>query len=121
MSLETLLIIALAAWRVAHLVVNERGLLGIGDMVRTLAGVRSVKVPHTLPGGQTFETVECRADNEVGRMLCCIYCTSFWTAGMALVGWCIGTGLRPSVAEAVAYWFAIAALCMFAEKVNRYV
>jgi hypothetical protein len=119
--LETLLILALAAWRVAHLLVNERGPLAIGDLARGLSGVRQVKVQRTGYNNTPFETTECQADNEIGRMLCCIYCTSFWTSGMALALWCIGTGLTLSFAEAVVNWFAVAALCIVAEKVNRYV
>lgn len=121
MTLETLLILALAAWRVAHLLVNERGILGIGERVRALAGVHQVEVEHELPNGQTFKTTECQANNETGKALCCIYCTSVWTSGVVLWWWIIGTGIRPSLAEAVVWWLAIAALSMFAEKVNRYV
>lgn len=121
MTLETLLIIALAAWRVAHLLVNERGLLAIGDIVRLLAGVRSMKVQRPGFNNVPYETTECQSDNEVGKMLCCIMCTSVWTSGMALALWCIGTGASLSFAEAVVNWFAVAALCIVCEKVNRYV
>lgn len=121
MTLEMLVILALAAWRVAHLLVNERGVLGIGERVRALAGVHQVEVEHELPNGQTFKTMECQARSEIGKALCCIYCTAFWTSGGVLVLWCIGTGLHPSLAEAVVHWLAIAALSMFAEKINRYV
>lgn len=121
MTLETLVILALAAWRFAYLLVNERGFLGVGDLARLLAGVRQVKVERTGYNNLPYETTECQADNEIGRMLCCVYCTSVNTSLLALLLWCIGTGLRPSVAEAVVWWFATAALCIVCEKVNRYV
>lgn len=121
MTLETLLIVALAAWRFAYLLVNERGPLAIGDMVRLLAGVRVETVERAGYNNTTYQTTECASDNEVGKMLCCIYCTSFWTSGMVLCWWCIGTGITLSFAEAAVNWFAVAALCIVCEKVNRYV
>lgn len=121
MTLETLLILALAAWRVAHLLVNERGPLAIGEHLRTRAGVELVKTQHTLPGGQTYETAECQGQNEIARMLCCIYCTSFWTSLLAVWWYWIGAGPTLSFTEATIDWFAVAALCIVAEKVNRYV
>lgn len=121
MTLEIAVILALAAWRVAHLLVNERGLLAIGERVRTLAGVYTVTKQHTLPGGQAYESTECAGDNEVARMLCCVYCASFWLAVVMLALWCVGTGLHLSLAEAVVWWLAIATFCIVCEKVNRYV
>lgn len=121
MTLDVLLILALASWRVAHLLVNERGFLAVGERVRTLAGVYAVTRQHTLPGGQSYESTDCAGDNEIARMLCCVYCSSVWTSAGVLLLWCVGTELRPSFAEAVVWWLATAALCMFAEKVNRYV
>lgn len=120
MTLETLVILALAAWRIAHLLVNERGILAVGERIRALAGVRQVKLTHTTPDKRQYETTECAGDTEIGKMLCCVYCTGFWTAGAVLALWCIGTGYTLSFAEAVVNWFAIAALCIVCEKVNRY-
>lgn len=120
MTLETLIVLALAAWRLAHLLVNERGFLAIGERVRTLAGVRQAEVQR-MAGNQSYTTTECQGDNEIARMLCCVYCTSVWTSAMVLWWWVIGTGISLSFAEAVVHWLAIAALCIVCEKVNRYV
>jgi hypothetical protein len=119
MTLTALVVCALAAWRVAHLLVNERGPFAIGEIVRGLFGVRQVKGERTV-GIQTYTTTECQGDNEVARMLCCIYCTSVWTSALAAWFWIIGTAITPSFAEALVDWFAIATLCIVVEKVNRY-
>lgn len=111
--LEALFIVALAAWRLAHLLVNERGLFGIGDMVRVLAGVQQVTVQRTGYNKVPYETTECASDNEVGKMLCCIYCANFWTAILMLVLWNAG-------AQIVVYLCCIWAIGAFAEKANRY-
>jgi hypothetical protein len=121
MRLELAFVLALAAWRVAHMLVNERGILAISERIRTLAGVYTVTKQHTLPGGQQYESAECAGDNELAKMLCCVWCTSVWTSAGMLALWCVGTGLSLSLAEAVVWWLAIAALCIVCEKVNRYV
>lgn len=120
MTLETLIVLGLASWCAAHLLVNERGFLAVFERLRRLAGVRQVEVER-MAGTQAYTAVECQGNNEVARMLCCVYCTSVWTSAAVLSLWIIGTGLHLSLAEAVVHWLAIAALCMFAEKVNRYV
>lgn len=124
MSLTALVICALAAWRVANVLVNERGPFAIGEIVRVLAGVQQTERSHTVGSGphmQTYATTECRGNNEIARMLCCIYCCSFWTSGIALTLWIFGAGVNLPSAEAIVDWFAIATLCIVVEKVNRYV
>lgn len=121
MTLETLIVLGLASWCAAHLLVNMRGFLAVFERLRTLAGVYTVTNVRQIPGGVSYESTECAGNNEFSKMLCCVYCTSVWTSAGALALWIIGTGLHLSLAEAVVHWLAIAALCMFAEKVNRYV
>lgn len=120
MTLEALLICALAGWRVAHMLVNERGILGIGERIRRLTGVQTVNVERTV-GTQTYTTSECTGNNEIARMLCCLWCTSVWTALLALLLWIVGTGITLSWGEAIVDWFAVATLSLVCEKVNRYV
>lgn len=121
MTLTALVICALAAWRLAHLLVNERGPLAVGELVRSLFGARQVKVQHETPNGTPYFSTECQGNNEIARMLCCIYCTSVWTSALALALYIAGTGLALSAAEAIVDWFAVATLCIVVEKINRYV
>lgn len=114
MTLEMLVICALAAWRVAHLLVNERGPLAIGEHLRTLAGVQQVTVQRPGYNNVPYETTECVASNEVGQMLCCIYCANFWTA-------CLMFALWQTEWRAIVYLCCIWAAGAFAEKANRYV
>ena len=113
MSLPDVIICALAAWRLAYLLTSERGVFGIGAGIRRLVGVRSVDVEKTTSTVK-YTVQECQGNNELAKMLCCIYCTSVWTAGLMLLLWL--TGWQP-----VVYLLAIAALAVLIEKANRYV
>jgi hypothetical protein len=124
MTLETLLVLGLASWCAAHLLVNERGFLAVFERLRRLAGVQQEEQSRTVGSGtnlHSYTVTECRGNNELAKMLCCVYCTGTWTSAAVLALWIIGTGLHLSLAEAVVRWLAIAALCIVCEKVNRYV
>lgn len=55
-----------ATWRLASLLIRERGPFAVFETLRDRAGVRFDDYSH------------CVADNEVGKSLCCIWCTSLW-------------------------------------------
>jgi hypothetical protein len=67
-----LLIVSLAGWRIASLLVEENGPFEIFAKLRDVAGV------------QFDERGERYANNEFGKMLCCIWCTSVWTCAAML-------------------------------------
>lgn len=65
--------LALAAWRLASLLVHEDGPGDVFAILRERAGVRYDK--HDKPYGL----------NVVGQALTCLWCTSIWTALAVLV------------------------------------
>lgn len=69
MSAFEFLVVALACWRAAHLVVNE-------------------DAPFRL-------MARLRVRTTLGGLLTCIYCASMWTAALMLALW--GTPLQPVV------------------------
>lgn len=70
MTLETFVILALATWRVAHLLVDETGPFEIFDWLRAQFGIRvSEEGEFYLREG---------SDNQIGKMLLCLQCTSMW-------------------------------------------
>lgn len=69
MNPEHLFVLCLATWRVANLLVNEDGPFEIFDKVRHAFGINFT--PYT----QEFVL---ERENEIGKMLLCIKCTSIW-------------------------------------------
>lgn len=113
MSLLDVLMCGLAAWRLAYLLTSERGMFGLGALIRRVVGVQMVTVDKSV-GSHAYSVPECEGGNEIAKMLCCVYCTGVWTAALVLLCWMNGL-------QVVVYLLAIAALVIFAEKANRYV
>ncbi len=63
-----LLLGILATWRMASLLYREAGPFELFDRIRKTAGVK-----HDGTG-------EPYSDNQIGKMLCCFWCTSVWAA-----------------------------------------
>ncbi len=63
-----LLLGILATWRVASLLYREAGPFEVFERIRNTAGVK-----HDTEG-------EPYAHNQIGKMLCCFWCTSVWAA-----------------------------------------
>ncbi len=90
MTFEEVLIIGVAAWRLARFAVYETGPGGIMRWLRERAGIAHdddgdvVSVPDTFPG----------------TLLACVWCASAWTA-MILYGVWVA---EPTVVKVVAMW-----------------
>lgn len=94
-----MLLAALATWRLSNLLVNEDGPFEVFDWLRAQFDVRwetEVQRHYLLPG----------SNNEVGRMLLCIYCTSIWVA----IFFVALTLLLPQVAFVVTAILALSAV-----------
>lgn len=72
------LIHALAAWRLASLLVNEDGPGAVFARLRHKAGVRSVVTRD----GQGNPTASRAALTPVAEGLTCVWCVSVWTAAL---------------------------------------
>lgn len=72
-GLFNLLIDSLAAWRLAFMLVHERGPGDIFGEIRRHLGVETVN-EH----GVTV----CDDKDDVFGMFCCVYCMSIWTAAL---------------------------------------
>lgn len=74
------LILALAAWRLAYMLVSEVGPFSVFARLRYRIGVRSV--PVTQPDGRM--AVGKVASNTAAELFLCIWCMSVWTALLLL-------------------------------------
>lgn len=68
---------ALAAWRLASMLVDEDGPGGMFAWLRRKAGLQSVPV-RTGDGWQTVTT----AANPLAELFACVWCLSVWTAAV---------------------------------------
>lgn len=93
------LLYALATWRIAFLLVNERAPYALAARLRYAVGVR------TDERGKPF------AETELGQVFLCMYCLSVWI-GMALAFW---HGGKDRIARGLAY---SAAVCLI-ERVTK--
>ena len=95
MEITTLMIFAMATWRLASLLVRERGPWDVFVWIRTLAGIGhdENKIPYMIP------------DSMLAGILSCVFCSSMWVA----LGWLIFFLITPLLAERVAVIFAISA------------
>lgn len=75
MNLETLLIFAAAVYGSSRLITRERGLSGVFQWLRELAGVK-----HDPQGNIIFIP-----NNNGAKIVTCPYCCSVWLVGFGLV------------------------------------
>lgn len=68
-----LLVDSLAAWRLALMLVNEAGPLHIFRQLRRETGAETINA---------HGNVECRHDDPIVGVFCCLWCMSVWTAAM---------------------------------------
>lgn len=87
MTLMNFLILCLAAWRLAHLLVKEDGPWQMFARLRKAAGVQSVTT-ITTQGVQTGYL----AENALAEGLLCVWCVSVWCAAFLVLG-----GLLPII------------------------
>lgn len=75
--MESLAILALAAWRLASLLVNEEGPGAVFVRLRRAAGLR--QAPVRTDGGWTMaQTVQ----GPLAEALTCVWCMAVWTAAL---------------------------------------
>lgn len=90
------LIIGLASWRIAHLLVAEPGPFSVVQRAREIIHADDPQ------------------ENELGKMFGCVYCMSFWT-GLLFAGlWLIW----PPIAIFAAAWGIATALQMIVQRDN---
>ena len=77
------LILALAAWRLAAMLVHEDGPGAVFARLRYRAGVRSVVVKD----GQGNPTASRTALRPWSELFLCTWCMSVWTAALLAVPW----------------------------------
>ena len=82
-TLTDLVILALASWRLAYMLVNEDGPGAVFSRLRYRAGVRSV-VTRDNAGQPVASKV---ALNGLAEGLMCVWCVSVWAAALLLVPW----------------------------------
>ena len=88
-----LLVYILATWRIASLIMQERGPWDVFGRLRDLCGVGYDDV------GQAYAT------NELARMMLCTWCSSFWIG----LGWLLIKLALPGYALYLAFAFALSA------------
>jgi len=103
------LLTALAAWRLAYLLVEEDGPGAVFARLRYRAGVRVVPA-QTADGQLTTARI---AQTSLAQGLTCVWCVSVWTAGGLWALW----ALWPPVGRALATWLALSALAILWHEV----
>ena len=102
MTFLSFFLLSLAAWRVASLLVNERGPLDMFVWIRSLAGIthdeegKPVQIP----------------DNVMAGILSCVWCCSMWVA----LGWFLFFMISPLLAEKVAAVFSISTAAILIDR-----
>ncbi len=99
-QLLTGFVIGLATWRLSYALTEE----SIFGWLRDLFNVEMVTTNMVKYSVETIERHN-ESTNIVGKLLSCIYCTSFWVGGGFLFTWHTGDG-----GEVVVWVFAIAAI-----------
>lgn len=87
MTIMDFVVLCLASWRLAHLLVKEDGPWRMFARLRKFAGVQSVTT-ITTQGVQTGYL----AENALAEGLLCIWCVSVWCAAFLVLG-----GLLPII------------------------
>lgn len=103
MTITELVVIALAAWRLAFMLVKEDGPAHVFGRTRRWVGVR-MKLPSD-PAGREMPY----GLNPLADLFCCIYCMSVWTAAL---NW----GLLQTLAAPVVYILAASGLALMAQR-----
>lgn len=102
--METLLeygVYGLAAWRLASLLVNEKGPWNLFLRLRTWAGIE-----HDNQGRHTIIP-----DRFLAGVLSCVWCASVWVGMVLVLGW----GLFPTIAIWIAKALALSAAAVLVE------
>lgn len=76
-----ILLIGLAAWRLAHMLVKEDGPFEMFSKLRKLVGIEQIVVRD----GDKVD-VALTAKNTLAEGLLCVWCVSVWTATLLYVG-----------------------------------
>lgn len=78
--IEQLLIVGLAGWRLAFLLVTEDGPFDVFERLRRRVGVPPRGEPFAIDGAAGLR-------HFVPQLFMCVFCMSFWQTGLALATW----------------------------------
>lgn len=104
MEIIKFVIFGLATWRMASLLVSEKGPFGLFARIREWVGIEEMRVNNSP------EIYKAVPDTFFGQLLDCVWCCSIWVG----IGWTVFYWLTPVVAvwlglplalSAVAIWF----------------
>ncbi len=90
MDIVNLILLILATWRVSHMLVYEGGPFGWFQKMRDRLGVTNY-IEVVVKEGYDLHLEKCKSPNILGRLFCCLYCTSVWIAA----GWFLLYALVP--------------------------
>ena len=108
-ELAAILILALAAWRLAVMLVEEAGPWAVFARLRRRVGLLPLPVNHH---GVAIGRV---ATTPLAELFACVWCMSLWTAaGLAVLLW-LAPALRP-----VAVVLALSALAILMQEVVQW-
>ncbi len=96
-----LLILGLATWRLTSMIVNEDGPLYLFERFRYWVGVR--RTEDNVPFGT----------NVFAEGLSCIWCSSFWVAGLLIVSYIVA----PMITLIACVILTLSAIAILVEKV----
>lgn len=102
MSIELIILLGLATWRVSSLIVNEDGPFDLFLNIRKMAGI-----VHG-PDGRPMVIPE----QFFAELLSCVWCSSIWVGA----AWALFWLLFPSVAISAAAVFSLSTIAIILEK-----
>lgn len=96
MKILEVLLLSLATWRMASLLVNEEGPFRVFERIREWVGIRGPEVP----------------DRFLAGVLSCVWCCSLWVGA----GWTILFYLFPNIVGWLAFPFALSAVAIGVDR-----
>ena len=78
-------LVMLAVYRAAFMLVHEEGMFGVCSRIRDLAGIRLQTQSELNAFGQQMTVQRYVADNWIGKGLTCFNCTSVWLASIGAI------------------------------------
>ena len=109
-------LIELAVYRGAYMLVHEEGMFGVCSRIRDLAGIRLQTQSELNAFGQQMTVQRYVADNWIGKGLTCFNCTSVWLASVGAIPLVVSAPL--SWHPAALYVLLVLALSGLAMRLN---
>lgn len=108
MNITEIIIIGLATWRIASMLVHEKGPLNLFERMRTWVGIELMRA------GDSPEYYKAVPDTFLAQLLDCVWCCSVWVA----MGWTALYYFLPALAVWVALPFAISTIAIAVHAVH---